>query len=62
MKYVPESDFEYAFVTMMNNLYSTCIVLSCCHHLRGMTPDETWKILRLTRSLKKTKQRNVLVG
>ena len=43
MKYVPESDFEYAFVTMMNKLiFGHAVVLKpLLVSLRGMSSDDT---------------------
>ncbi len=43
MKYVPESDFEYAFVTMMNKLVfgHEFVLKPLLISLRGMNSDET---------------------
>jgi site-specific DNA recombinase len=66
MKYVPESDFEYAFVTMMNKLiFGHAFVLRpLLVSLRGMSSDETLENIRaLDKKLEEnTEQRNVLVG
>ncbi|MGI6497574.1 MAG: recombinase family protein [Oscillospiraceae bacterium] len=66
MKYVPESDFEYAFVTMMNKLIfgHEFILKPLLISLRGMNSDETLvSIQALDKKLEEnTEQRNVLVG
>jgi len=66
MKYVSESDFEYAFVTMMNKLiFGHAVVLKpLLVSLRGMSSDETLENIRaLDKKLEEnTEQRNVLVG
>ncbi len=66
MKYVPESDLEYAFVTMMNKLiFGHEIVLKpLLISLRGMDSDETLENIRaLDKKLEENaEQRNVLVG
>ncbi len=66
MKYVPESDFEYAFVTMMNKLIfgHEFVLKPLLISLRGMNSDETLvNIQALDRKLEEnTEQRNVLVG
>jgi hypothetical protein len=66
MKYVPECDFEYAFVTMMNKLiFGHEIVLKpLLISLRGMDSDETLENIRaIDKKLEENeKQRNVLVG
>lgn len=66
MKYVPETDFEYAFVTMMNKLiFGHVVVLKpLLVSLRGMSSDETLENIRaLDKKLEEnTEQRNVLVG
>jgi len=65
MKFVPESDLEYAFVTMMNKLiFGHEIVLKpLLISLRGMNSDETLENIRsLDKKLEENeKQRNVLV-
>ncbi len=66
MKYVPESDFEYAFVTMMNKLIfgHEFVLKPLLISLRGMSSDETLENIRvLDRKLEENaEQRNVLVG
>jgi hypothetical protein len=66
MKYVPECDFEFAFVTMMNKLiFGHEIVLKpLLISLRGMDSDETMENIRtIDKKLEENeKQRNVLVG
>ena len=66
MKYVPECDFEFAFVTMMNKLiFGHEIVLKpLLKSLRGMDSDETLENIRtLDKKLEENaEQRNVLVG
>ncbi len=66
MKYVPESDFEYAFVTMMNKLiFGHAVVLKpLLVSLRGMSSDETLESIQaIDKKLEENvEQRNVLVG
>jgi site-specific DNA recombinase len=66
MKYVPESDFEYAFVTMMNKLIfgHATVLRPLLINLRGMNSDETLENIRaLDKKLEENaEQRNVLVG
>ncbi len=66
MKYVPESDCEYAFVTMMNKLIfgHEFVLKPLLISLRGMSSDETLENIQvLDRKLEENaEQRNVLVG
>jgi hypothetical protein len=66
MKYVPESDIEYAFVTMINKLLfgHEAVLKPLLVSLRGMDSDETLENIReIDRKLEENeKQRNVLVG
>lgn len=66
MKYIPESDFEYAFVTMMNKLIfgHEFVLRPLLTSLRGLDSDETLgNIQTLDRKLgENAEQRNVLVG
>lgn len=66
MKYVPESEIEYAFVTMMNKLIfgHEFVLKPLLISLRGMSSDETLdNIHALDKKLEEnTEQRNVLVG
>lgn len=66
MKYVPESNFEYAFVTMMNKLVfgHEFILKPLLISLRGMDSDETLESIQaIDRKLEENaEQRNVLVG
>ena len=66
MKYVPESDFEYAFVTMMNKLiFGHAVVLKpLLVSLRGMSSDDTLESIQvIDKKLEENvEQRNVLVG
>ncbi|MGI6362107.1 MAG: recombinase family protein [Bacillota bacterium] len=66
MKYVPESDFEYAFVTMMNKLIfgHEFVLKPLLISLRGMNSDETLESIHaLDKKLEENvEQRNVLVG
>ena len=66
MKYIPEFDFEYAFVTMMNKLiFGHEAVLKPLHvSLRSIDADDSLiNIRELEKKLEEnTEQRNVLVG
>ena len=66
MKYVPESDFEYAFVTMMNKLIfgHEFVLKPLLISLRGMNSDETLESIHaIDKKLEENvEQRNVLVG
>lgn len=66
MKYVPESDFEYAFVTMMNKLiFGHAVVLKpLLVSLRRMSSDDTLESIQaIDKKLEENvEQRNVLVG
>ena len=66
MKYIPESGFEYAFVTMMNKLIfgHEFVLRPLLTSLRGLDSDETLgNIQTLDRKLgENAEQRNVLVG
>ena len=66
MKYIPESAFEYAFVTMMNKLIfgHEFVLKPLLISLRGLDSDETMgNIQALDRKLEENaEQRNVLVG
>lgn len=66
MKYIPESAFEYAFVTMMNKLIfgHEFVLKPLLTSLRGLDSDETLGNIRaLDRKLEENvEQRNVLVG
>ena len=66
MKYVPESDFEYAFVTMMNKLVfgHEFVLKPLLISLRGMNSDETLESIQaIDKKLEENvEQRNVLVG
>lgn len=56
MKYIPESDFEYAFVTMMNKLIfgHEFVLRPLLTSLRGLDSDETLETFRhLTGNLEK---------
>jgi len=66
MKYIPESDFEYAFVTMMNKLIfgHETVLKPLLASLRGMNSDDSLTSIReLDKKLEEnTEQRKVLVG
>ena len=66
MKYIPESAFEYAFVTMINKLIfgHEFVLKPLLISLRGLDSDETMgNIQALDRKLEENaEQRNVLVG
>jgi DNA invertase Pin-like site-specific DNA recombinase len=66
MKYIPESDFEYAFVTMMNKLIfgHETVLKPLLAILRGMNSDDSLTSIReLDKKLEEnTEQRKVLVG
>ena len=66
MKYVPESDFEYAFVTMMNKLIfgHEFVLKPLLISLRGMNSDDTLESIQaIDKKLEENvEQRNVLVG
>jgi len=66
MKYVPESDLEYAFITMINKLIfgHETVLKPLLISLRGMNSDDTLVSLReLDKKLEEnTEQRNVLVS
>ena len=66
MKYIPESAFEYAFVTMMNKLIfgHEFVLKPLLISLRGLNSNETMgNIQALDRKLEENaEQRNVLVG
>lgn len=66
MKYIPESDFEYAFVTMMNKLiYGHKTVLKpLLESLGGMNSDDSLANIReIDRKIEENaEQRKVLVG
>ena len=66
MKYIQESDFEYAFVTMMNKLIfgHEAILKPLLVSLRGMNSDDSLSSIReLDKKLEEnTEQRKVLVG
>ena len=66
MKYVPESEIEYAFVTMMNKLVfgHEFVLKPLLISLRGMNSDETLESIQaIDKKLEEnTEQRNVLVG
>lgn len=66
MKYVPESDFEYAFVTLMNKLIfgHEFVLKPLLISLRGMNSDETLESIHaIDKKLEENmEQRNVLVG
>ncbi len=66
MKYVPESDLEYAFITMINKLVfgHETVLKPLLISLRGMNSDDTLVSLReLDKKLEEnTEQRNVLVS
>ena len=66
MKYIPEFDFEYAFVTMMNKLiFGHEVVLKpLLMNLRGINNDDSLISIReLDKKLEEnTEQRNVLVS
>lgn len=66
LKYIPECDFEYAFVTMMNKLIfgHETVLKPLLTSLRGMDSDETMENIRtIDKKLEENeKQRNVLVG
>lgn len=66
IKYIPETDFEYAFVTMMNKLiFGNQVVLRpLLISLRGINSEDYMeKIHELDKRLgENTEQRNVLVG
>lgn len=66
MKYIPESDLEYAFVTMMNKLiYGHKVVLTpLLQSLRGMNSDDSMiKIREIDKKLEENaEQQKVLVS
>ena len=66
MKYVSESDFEYAFVTMMNKLIfgHKTILTPLLENLRGInSSDSLTSIRELDKKLEENEeQRNILVG
>lgn len=66
MKYIPEPDIEYAFVTMMNKLIfgHTVILKPLLNSLRGMSSDDTLdKIRELDKKLEENaQQQEVLVN
>lgn len=66
MKYVPESDCEYAFVTMMNKLIfgHEFVLKPLLISLRGMNSDETLESIQaIDKKLEENvEQRNVLLG
>ena len=66
MKYVPESDFKYAFVTMMNKLIfgHEFVLKPLLISLRGMNSEENLvSIQAIDKKLEENaEQRNVLVG
>jgi DNA invertase Pin-like site-specific DNA recombinase len=66
MKYIPESNFEYAFVTMMNKLIfgHQAVLRPLLVSLRGMNSDDSLTSIReLDKKLEEnTEQRKVLVG
>ena len=66
MKYVPESDLEYAFITMINKLIfgHETVLKPLLINLRGMNSDDTLVSIReIDKKLEEnTEQRNVLVS
>jgi len=66
MKYIPEPDLEYAFVTMMNKLVfgHEAVLKPLLVSLRGMNSDDTLENIRVIdiKLEENEKQRNVLVG
>ena len=66
MKYIRESDFEYAFITMMNKLIfgHEAVLKPLLVSLRSMNPDDSLISVReLDKKLEEnTEQRKVLVG
>jgi hypothetical protein len=66
MKYIPESDFEYAFVTMMNKLIfgHKAVLKPLLESLHGMNSDDSLASIReLDKKLEENaEQRKVLVG
>jgi len=66
MKYIPESDFEYTFVTMMNKLIfgHVTVLKPLLVSLRGMNSDDSLASIReLDKKLEENaEQRKVLVG
>ena len=66
MKFVPETDIEYAFVTMMNKLIIgyEVVLMPLLSSLRGMNSDDTLETIRgLDKKLEENaQQQNVLVG
>ena len=66
MKYIPESDFEYAFVTMMNKLIfgHKTVLMPLLESLRGINSSDSMTSIReLVKKLEENEeQRNILVG
>jgi site-specific DNA recombinase len=66
IKYIPESDFEYAFVVMMNKLIfgHQTVLRPLLINLRGMNSEDSLASIReIDRKLEENaEQRNVLVG
>jgi site-specific DNA recombinase len=66
MKYVPESEIEYAFITMMNKLVfgHEFVLKPLLISLRGMSSDDTLESIQaIDKKLEENvEQRNVLVG
>lgn len=66
MKYIAESDFEYAFVTMMNKLIfgHKTVLMPLLESLRGINSNDSLTSIReLDKKLEENaEQRNILVG